>query len=59
MWFLEFQSLGSTQERQGGEYFHCESCGCSLHADVNAARNIIDVRLFRPTAVGGQQQTLV
>ncbi len=45
---------GSTEEKKGGEYFHCESCGCSLHADVNAARNIIDVKSFKPSAVTGQ-----
>ncbi len=51
---MRVESKGSTEEKKGGEYFHCESCGCSLHADVNAARNIIDVKSNRPTAVGGQ-----
>jgi len=51
---VRVESKGSTEEKKGGEYFHCESCGCSLHADVNAARNIIDVKSSRPTAVGGQ-----
>ncbi|MHA2022878.1 MAG: zinc ribbon domain-containing protein [Candidatus Thorarchaeota archaeon] len=55
---VRVESQGSTEEKKGGEYFHCASCGCSLHADVNAARNIIDVKSHRPTAVGGQQQTL-
>lgn len=34
---VRVESKGSTEEKKGGEYFHCESCGCSLHADVNAA----------------------
>ncbi|MHA1883020.1 MAG: zinc ribbon domain-containing protein [Candidatus Thorarchaeota archaeon] len=55
---VRVESKGSTEEKKGGEYFHCESCGCSLHADVNAARNIIDVQSSRPSAVAGQQQTL-
>ncbi|MFW9804870.1 MAG: zinc ribbon domain-containing protein [Candidatus Thorarchaeota archaeon] len=44
----------STAEHHGGEYFYCESCGCSIHADVNAARNIIDVQTKKPSAVSGQ-----
>ncbi|MHA1637643.1 MAG: zinc ribbon domain-containing protein, partial [Candidatus Thorarchaeota archaeon] len=55
---VRVESKGSTEEKKGGEYFHCASCGCSLHADVNAARNIIDVQKSRPSAVAGQQQTL-
>ncbi|MDF1538469.1 MAG: transposase, partial [Candidatus Thorarchaeota archaeon] len=45
---------GSTEEQRGGEYFYCESCECSFHADVNAARNIIDVQKMKPSAVAGQ-----
>ncbi len=51
---VRVESKGSIEEKKGGEYFHCESCGCSLHADVNAARNIIDVHKSRPRAVAGQ-----
>lgn len=51
---VRVEAKGSTEERKGGEYFHCESCGCSLHADVNAARNIIDVHKSRPRTVAGQ-----
>ncbi len=51
---VRVESEDSTEEKKGGEYFHCESCGCSLHADVNAARNIIDVHKSRPSAVAGQ-----
>jgi transposase len=29
--------------KKGGEYFYCERCDEHLHADVNAARNIIHV----------------
>jgi len=50
---VRVDSKGSTEEKKGGEYFHCESCGCSLHADVNAARNIIDVYSSKPSAVSG------
>ncbi len=55
---VRVESKGSTEEKKGGEYFHCARCGCSIHADVNAARNIIDVQSSRPSAVAGQQQTL-
>ena len=51
---VRVESKGSTEEKKGGEYFHCASCGCSLHADVNAARNIIDVKSYKPSAVSGQ-----
>ena len=50
---VRVESEDSTEEKKGGEYFYCESCGCSLHADVNAARNIIDVRSSKPSAVSG------
>ncbi|MGQ4912566.1 MAG: zinc ribbon domain-containing protein, partial [Candidatus Thorarchaeota archaeon] len=49
---IRVESEGSTEEKRGGEYFYCESCGVHLHADVNAARNIMYVQ--RPTAVGGR-----
>ncbi len=55
---VRVESKGATEKKKGGEFFYCKNCGCSIHADVNAARNIIDVQLFRPTTVGGQQQTL-
>jgi len=42
----------STTERMGGEYFYCSKCDEHFHADVNAARNIMDVQ--KPTAVGGR-----
>lgn len=44
----------STEERKGGEYFYCSKCKEHFHADVNAARNIMDVQSMKPTAVGGR-----
>ncbi len=43
----------STQEEKGGEYFFCSSCDSRLHADINAARNILKIQM-KPTAVGGR-----
>jgi transposase len=43
----------STEKTQGGEFFHCSECNEHFHADVNAARNIMDIRT-KPTAVGGR-----
>ncbi|MHA1638127.1 MAG: zinc ribbon domain-containing protein, partial [Candidatus Thorarchaeota archaeon] len=40
----------STTEKKGGEFFYCERCEIHLHADVNAARNIIHVKT-EPSAV--------
>jgi len=51
---VRVEAKGSTEEKKGGEYFHCENCGCSLHADVNAARNIIEVKSSKPSAAAGQ-----
>jgi transposase len=45
----------STSEKKGGEYFYCSVCDKHFHADVNAARNIMDVQQpIQPTAVGGR-----
>jgi len=45
----------STEETKGGEYFYCSRCDEHFHADVNAARNIMDVQQpLEPTAVGGR-----
>ena len=43
----------STVERKGGEYFHCSNCNEHIHADVNAARNIMHVEQLEPSAVPG------
>jgi transposase len=45
----------STDEQKGGEYFYCSRCDEHFHADINAARNIMDVqRPIQPTVVGGR-----
>jgi transposase len=43
----------STTEKKGGEYFYCENCDSHIHADINAARNIIHVHPG-PSAVSGR-----
>ncbi len=43
----------SVEERKGGEYFYCPQCQTQLHADINAARNIIKVRK-KPSAGPGR-----
>jgi transposase len=43
----------STEEERGGEYFYCPTCEMRLHADVNAARNIMMVQQ-EPSAVAGR-----
>ncbi len=43
----------STTERKGGEYFYCAECEEHFHADVNAARNIINVHPG-PSIVAGR-----
>ena len=42
----------STSEKKGGEYFYCSECEDHFHADVNAARNIMQIKT-KPTAIGG------
>ena len=43
----------STVARKGGEYFYCDKCHEHIHADVNAARNIIHVYQGPSTVTGG------
>ncbi len=43
----------STKEENGGEYFYCPSCESRLHADMNAARNILKIP-SKPIAVDGR-----
>ena len=42
-----------TEEMRGGEHFFCPHCQMKLHADVNAARNIIKVK-HEASAVPGR-----
>lgn len=44
----------STNEKKGGEYFHCPKCRAHFHADVNAARNIMQFQPPEPSAVPGR-----
>ncbi len=50
---VRVKDASSTEETKGGEYFHCPECNEHFHADVNAARNIMDITT-KPTAVGGR-----
>jgi hypothetical protein len=34
----------SSVEKKGGEYFYCSKCDEHFHADINAARNIMNVQ---------------
>jgi transposase len=38
------ETIADTLETKGGEYFFCPSCQVHLHADVNAAHNMIHVQ---------------
>jgi len=50
---LRVKDSGSTEEERGGEFFYCPKCESRLHADMNAARNILKIQK-KPTAVGGR-----
>lgn len=50
---LRVKDSDSKEEEKGGEYFYCSSCEFRLHADANAARNIMKFKV-KPTAVGGR-----
>ena len=50
---LRVKDSDSTEEERGGEYFYCPSCEFRLHADVNAARNILKIQI-KPSAVSGR-----
>ncbi len=50
---LRVKDSGSTEEERGGEFFYCPKCESRLHADMNAARNILKIQI-KPTAVGGR-----
>jgi len=50
---IRVERKSSTTERKGGEYFYCSYCQTHMHADLNAARNIIHVQ-SRSSAVSGR-----
>ncbi len=51
---IRVQTPDSTIECRGGEFFYCPKCGERIHADVNAARNILNGHTERPSAVAGR-----
>lgn len=51
---VRVENVTSIMERKGGEYFHCSQCETHFHADVNAARNIMDVTQPKPSVVPGR-----
>ncbi len=40
---IRVDSRGSKTEQRGGEYFYCPHCDSHIHADINAARNVMHV----------------
>jgi len=50
---IRVKSESSTTEIEGGEYFYCSHCQTHMHADLNAARNIIHVQ-SRSSVVPGR-----
>jgi len=50
---IRVQNRDSEVEQKGGEFFYCPSCETRLQADVNAARNIMSVKIQEPSAVPG------
>ena len=50
---IRVKSASSTTKRKGGEYFYCSHCQTHMHADLNAARNIIHVQ-SRSSVVPGR-----
>ena len=50
---IRVEDEASSVEKKGGEYFYCMRCNEYLHADVNAARNIMHVHQG-PSAVAGR-----
>ncbi|MGY5854043.1 MAG: transposase [Candidatus Thorarchaeota archaeon] len=51
---VRVRDTDSIEEERGGEYFYCSSCEFRLHADVNAARNILKIQTRKPSAVSGR-----
>ncbi len=53
---IRVDSCRSKVEQKGGEYFYCPNCDSHIHADINAARNIIHVQ--SPSAVPGRTKEI-
>ena len=51
---IRVERSDTRKELQGGEYFYCQSCGLSIHADINAARNILEGQKAMPSAISGR-----
>ena len=51
---VRVRDTDSTEEEHSGEFFYCPRCDLRLHADVNAARNILMVQQPKPSAVSGR-----
>jgi hypothetical protein len=50
---VRVEKVNDTTETKGGEYFYCPNCQVHLHADLNAARNIVKINI-EPNAVLGR-----
>ena len=46
----------SKVEQKGGEHFYCPNCDSHIHAEINAARNVIHVQ--SPSAVPGRTKDI-
>jgi hypothetical protein len=46
---IRVDNCSSKVQQKGGEYFYCPNCDSNIHADINAARNIIHIQ--SPSAV--------
>jgi transposase len=54
MMSAEVEGPDSEMEKKGGEYFYSQHCSSHIHADINAARNMIQVQPDASSAVPGQ-----
>jgi transposase len=54
---MRVEGPGSEVEKKGGEYFYCQDCDSHIHADINAARNMIQVQTQTSSAVPGRANT--
>ncbi len=51
---IRVETPDSSIECRGGEFFYCPHCSERIHADVNAARNILNGHREEPSAVAGR-----